>query len=238
MKTSTKILIGVGSLVFIYIIWELFWALKNNKADDENDETAASADDYDAYLKNIGASTDAGKSTGITNAGTISKIQTVNNIATAPVTWPIQLYQWITGGSSSSSSDNSSSSSSGSSSSTSASSSGTTQAKKFTYSTVANTASNFPVKWGSRNDAVGYIQRVYNAYAKKVGLCEIAEDCIYGKDTNDALAVLGYAMYKNGLSLSHITTYVMSADAEGRFTITQSQFKNWETAVHRLGLNI
>jgi len=55
MKTSYKILIGVGAVVLLYVLWELFCAWQDTKKDDESsDGSTLDTDDYDAYLKSLG----------------------------------------------------------------------------------------------------------------------------------------------------------------------------------------
>lgn len=59
MKTSYKILIGVGVVVLLYVLWELYCAWQDGKTDESDDGPGASVgpDDYDAYLKSLGKET-------------------------------------------------------------------------------------------------------------------------------------------------------------------------------------
>lgn len=58
MKTSYKIIIGVGAVVLLYVLWELYCAWQDTKKDDESfDGSTPDADDYDAYLKSLGKET-------------------------------------------------------------------------------------------------------------------------------------------------------------------------------------
>lgn len=56
MKTGHKILIGVGAVVLLYLLWELYCAWQDGKTDsaDESGTGSGSTDDYDAYLKSLG----------------------------------------------------------------------------------------------------------------------------------------------------------------------------------------
>lgn len=57
MKTSYKILIGVGAVVLLYVLWELYCAWQDGKTDESDDGSTLDADDYDAYLKSLGKET-------------------------------------------------------------------------------------------------------------------------------------------------------------------------------------
>ena len=220
MKTSAKILIGVSAVAALYVAWELFVAVKENKTgnSDSGGDNATSPDDYDTYLKALGTSS----GTGASAAKKSSYYSAIQNVGTV-FTWPIQLIAKLTGASASSSTTGATSA---------------TGSASFSYSTVAKTASNFPVQYGSRNGAVAYLQKVYNAYAKNNSLSAIDQDGIYGNNTATALAALATAMYQNGLSIDYIKKNIMSVDTNGRCVITQSQFKNWEKAISTLHLSV
>ena len=55
MKTSTKILVGVGSVIVLYLVWEIYLAISQNTTDGTADaDTDYSEEDYDSYVANLG----------------------------------------------------------------------------------------------------------------------------------------------------------------------------------------
>ncbi|MBR4198248.1 MAG: hypothetical protein IKQ94_05675 [Bacteroidales bacterium] len=232
MKTSYKILIGVGVVVALYIVWELFLALKDSSSGSDASsgdasDLATSDDDYSAYLQSQGLSADGGASSG--NSGNKSggvKISTeeaiklkfisdwrkVSEVFSLPFTWPKKVYDYFSEGSDSStaSSKKSTSASTG------------TIAANYKASEAAKTASNFPIRYGSNNEAVRQLQRWLNKYIS----AGISDDGIYGNQTGAALALLEKKMMSNNLSSK--ISQIMTKTSDNRYTISQGQFQMLE----------
>ena len=214
MKTSTKIFIGVGVVFALYLVWEVYCVVSENTTDDDEnpyDTPTAGTEDYDAYIAGIEASAgtgDSGSSGGSNSSGGKSSFwSTVAAFFLGP-----SAIDFSSIASSQSGSGNST----------------------WISSADANfSASEFPIQWGSEGTAVKQLQKWLNTFVYNSKT--IVEDGIYGQKTNNAMDRLDTMINADASLKKYKST--LYTKSNGRYTITESQFKNIYNTLVAIGKN-
>ena len=85
MKTSVKVIIGIGTVAALYVAWELFWAWKNNKTEPETadgsdtDNTATAASGTTSTSTSNKTTTTSSTTTTTTTANIVVKYGSKNS---------------------------------------------------------------------------------------------------------------------------------------------------------------